>query len=339
MEGGQPRKWAWNKRIVSGQLRPRLLVITPVYNEAANLDRFVGEVERTLLAVPDADIRFLLIDDGSSDDSWAKIEQICLRNAAFSALRLSRNFGAHLALTAGMDHAGADVDAVATLAADLQDPPDTVLRFLAEWRKGASIVWGRRRTRRDHGWRRFVSMLFENLIRRYAMPRGSKFTTGSFFLADRRVVDCFREMREAARVTFALIAWTGFDQAVVDYDRVSRTAGKSGWTFGKMIHAFYDVVMSFSQMPARLLTMIGLATAALSGLALIYLIGIWLLSEVQPGWTGIMATMTLFFGILFLMLGIISEYLYRILLETKKRPLYFVSKSAGTPNEARQLEH
>lgn len=314
------------------------MVITPVYNEAANLDRFVVEVTQTILATQDAEFRFLLIDDGSSDGSWTKIEQICQQNPVFSALRLSRNFGAHLALTAGMDHVGADFDAVATLAADLQDPPETVLRFLGEWRNGASIVWGRRRTRRDHGWRRLVSMLFENLIRRYAMPRGSKFTTGSFFLADRRVVDCYREMREAARVTFALIAWTGFDQAVVDYDRVSRKAGKSGWTFGKMIHAFYDVVMSFSQMPARLLTIIGLATSALSGAALIYLVGIWLLSEVQPGWTGIMATMTLFFGILFLMLGVISEYLYRILLETKKRPLYFVAKSVGSPGEARPLE-
>jgi glycosyltransferase involved in cell wall biosynthesis len=323
---------------VIGQSKPSLLVITPVYNEVANLDRFVAEATRTLLSAQDANVRFLLIDDGSSDGSWAKIEQICRQNSAFSALRLSRNFGAHLALTAGMDHVGGDVDAVATLAADLQDPPETVLRFLEEWRKGASIVWGRRRTRRDRGWRRLVSTLFENLIRRYAMPRGSKFTTGSFFLADRRVVDCFKEMREAARVTFALIAWTGFDQAIVDYDRVSRKAGKSGWTFGRMIHAFYDVVMSFSQMPAHVLTVTGLATSALSVAALIYLIAIWLLSEVQPGWTGIMATMTLFFGILFLMLGIISEYLYRILLETKKRPLYFVAKSVGPQSEAHQLE-
>nr|WP_041756886.1 glycosyltransferase family 2 protein [Bradyrhizobium sp. ORS 278] len=315
------------------------MLITPVFNEAANLDRFVDQVSQTLLTATDVDIRLLLVDDGSSDDSWTKIEQICKKNAAFSALRLSRNFGAHLALTAGMDHVSADVDAVATLAADLQDPPEVVLRFFAEWRKGASIVWGRRRTRQDHGWRRLVSTLFENLIRRYAMPRGSKFTTGSFFLADRRVVDCFREMRESARVTFALIAWTGFDQAVVEYDRLSRTAGKSGWTFGRMIHAFYDVVMSFSQMPARLLTFIGLATSALSGAALIYLVGIWLLSEVQPGWTGIMATMTLFFGILFLMLGVISEYLYRILLETKNRPLYFVAQSVGSRSEARELEH
>ncbi|WP_316229335.1 glycosyltransferase family 2 protein [Bradyrhizobium sp. SZCCHNR1070] len=334
---GNASNWLWMND-VSGKSRPRLLVITPVYNEAANLDRYVAETTRTLGTSENTDIRFLLIDDGSADGSWAKIEQICRDNPAFSGLRLSRNFGAHLALTAGMDHVGPDVDVVATLAADLQDPPDTVLRFLTEWRKGASIVWGRRRTRRDHGWRRLVSMLFENLIRRYAMPRGSKFTTGSFFLADRRVVDCFKEMRESARVTFALIAWTGFDQAVVDYDRASRTAGKSGWTFGRMIHAFYDVVMSFSQMPARVLTTVGLATSALSGAALIYLVGIWLFSEVQPGWTGIMATMTLFFGVLFLMLGIISEYLYRILLETKKRPLYFVARSVGLQSEGSQLE-
>jgi glycosyltransferase involved in cell wall biosynthesis len=313
-------------------LTSRLLVITPVYNEVANLDRFTSEVARAFAQASDLEVRFLLIDDGSTDGSWTMIEQICEQNPAFSALRLSRNFGAHLALTAGMDHVGDGFDAVATLAADLQDPPEVILRFVDEWRNGASIVWGRRRTRRDHGWRRLVSMLFENLIRRYAMPRGSKFTTGSFFLADRQVIDCFREMRESARVTFALIAWTGFDQAVVDYDRLSRTAGKSGWTFARMIHAFYDVVMSFSQMPARLLTMIGLTTSALSGAALIYLVSIWLLSEVQPGWTGIMATMTLFFGILFLMLGIISEYLYRILLETKKRPLYFVAKRAGAQN-------
>jgi glycosyltransferase involved in cell wall biosynthesis len=307
----------------------RLLVVTPVYNEVDNLDRYVSEVTQTLLQRNDINVRFLLIDDGSSDGSWMQIERICQQNPAFSALRLSRNFGSHFALTAGLDNVGNEIDVVATLAADLQDPPEVLLRFVEAWRKGASIVWGRRQTRQDHGWRRFVSMLFENLIRRYAMPRGSKFTTGSFFLADRQVIECFRHMREASRVTFALIAWTGFDQAVVDYNRLARSAGKSGWTFGRMIHAFYDVVMSFSQMPARLLTTIGLTTSIVSVVSLIYLVMIWLTSDVQPGWTGIMATMTLFFGVLFLMLGIISEYLYRILLESKQRPLYFIARRAG----------
>jgi glycosyltransferase involved in cell wall biosynthesis len=311
----------------------RLLVVTPVYNEADNLDRYVSEVRRTLLQRSDIDVCFLLIDDGSSDGSWKQIQGICEQDPAFSALRLSRNFGSHFALTAGLDNVADDVDVVATLAADLQDPPEVILQFVEGWRNGASIVWGRRRTRQDHGWRRFLSMLFENAIRRYAMPRGSKFTTGSFFLADRQVIECFCQMRETSRVTFALIAWTGFDQAVFDYDRLARNAGKSGWTFGRMIHAFYDVVMSFSQMPARLLTTIGLTTSILSMTLLVYLLTIWFTSHVLPGWTGIMATMTLFFGVLFLMLGIISEYLYRILLESKQRPLYFIAQRAGFPRE------
>jgi glycosyltransferase involved in cell wall biosynthesis len=317
----------------------RLLVVTPVYNEADNLDRYVAEVTRTLLQPSDINVRFLLIDDGSSDGSWKLIERICEQNPAFSALRLSRNLGSHFALTAGLDNVADDIDVVATLAADLQDPPEVLLQFVEAWRDGASIVWGRRRTRQDHGWRRFLSMLFENAIRRYAMPRGSKFTTGSFFLADRQVIECFRQMRETSRVTFALIAWTGFDQAVVDYDRLARSAGKSGWTFGRMIQAFYDVVMSFSQMPARLLTTIGLTTSILSMAFLAYLVLIWLTSNVQPGWTGIMATMTLFFGVLFLMLGIISEYLYRILLESKQRPLYFIARRAGFPDSDPALRH
>jgi glycosyltransferase involved in cell wall biosynthesis len=307
----------------------RLVVVTPVYNEADNLDRYVNAVTRTLLPRSDIKARFLLIDDGSSDGSWTQIERICQQNPAFSGLRLSRNFGSHFALTAGFDNVGEDVDVVATLAADLQDPPEVLLQFVEAWRNGASIVWGRRRTRQDHGWRRAVSMLFENTIRRYAMPRGSKFTTGSFFLADRQAIGCFKQMRETSRVTFALMAWTGFDQAVVNYDRLARSAGQSGWTFGRMIHAFYDVVMSFSQMPARLLTTVGLATSILSMASLAYLVLIWLTSDVQPGWTGIMATMTLFFGVLFLMLGIMSEYLYRILLESKHRPLYFIARRAG----------
>lgn len=308
---------------------PRLLVLTPVFNEAENIDRYAEEIGRVLQQQPEIDVRILLIEDGSSDDSWLRIKKLCASNSAFSGLRLSRNFGAHLALTAGMDHVGPDVDIVATLAADLQDPPEVLLEFVAAWRRGAAIVWGRRRTRQDRGWRRLVSALFDKLIRRYAMPRDSRFTTGSFFLIDRRVVECFRQMREASRVTFALVAWTGFDQSIIDYDRQARKAGRSGWTFGRMIHAFYDVVMSFSPMPAHVLTALGLTTSAVSTVILLYLVVNWLLSEVQAGWTGIMATITLFFGVLFLMLGVISEYLYRILLESKRRPLYFVAEREG----------
>src|SRR5208337_2682516 len=228
-------------------VKPRVTVLTPVYNEEANLARYERQVTRVLLAHPDHEFEFLLIDDGSTDRSWALIQELCARNSRFQGLRLSRNFGAHVALCAGFAHA--EGEAVVTLACDLQDPPQVVLQFLTEWRAGAQIVWGHRRTRQDESWRVVASRLFRGLLQRHALPRGSRFTTGSFFLVDKKVAECYREFQEANRITFALIAWTGFTQAVVEYDRLARTAGQTGWTFGKMMKAMYDAFLGFSPLP------------------------------------------------------------------------------------------
>jgi dolichol-phosphate mannosyltransferase len=124
---------------------------------------------------------------------------------------------------------------------------------------------------------------------------------------------------------FALVAWTGFEQAVVYYDRRPRRYGKSRWSLARLFDTGYDVFVGFSPLPARLLTWTGVTIFAFSLILLIYLVGSYFLHDVQPGWTGLMTTMTLFFGILFVMLGVIVEYLYRIFLETKQRPLYFVA--------------
>src|SRR5262249_62022069 len=159
--------------------------------------------------------------------------------------RLSRNFGSHVALSAGLMHA--EGDAVALLACDLQDPPEVVFDFAARWREGARIVWGKRRTRADKAWRVAASKFFEWLTRRYAMPRGSQFTTGSFLLMDRKVLECFRQFQECNRITFALVAWTGFDQATVEYDRQPRRAGKSSWNWRGMLKAAYDTFLAFSK--------------------------------------------------------------------------------------------
>jgi glycosyltransferase involved in cell wall biosynthesis len=308
---------------------PTLVVITPVYNESAILPHYVEAVSQTLLNRRDLDARILLVDDGSDDNSWRLIQQVTAGSDRFSGVRLSRNFGAHTALTAGFDHVPADADAVATLACDLQDPPEVILDFIAQWRAGAEIVWGARRSRADSGWRQTASRLLEGILRRYAMPRNSLFQTGSFFLVDRVVVDCFRQFREHARSTFALVAWTGFDQAVVGYDRRPRIAGRSGWTFLQMVNSAYDVFMGFSLVPAKLFAILGFVMFFASVTAGVYLVTTWLFHDVLPGWTGLITTMTLCFGILFMMVGFIFEYLSRILVETKQRPLYFVSRRIG----------
>jgi glycosyltransferase involved in cell wall biosynthesis len=308
---------------------PLLVVVTPVFNEAMLLEIYAAEVKRVLLERSDIEARVILVDDGSSDDSWKVICRLVKADGRFSAVRLSRNFGAHVALAAGFDHVPNDADLIATLASDLQDPPETIMEFLQEWRKGANIVWGARRSRSEGPWRRAASRLLEIGLRRYAMPRHSRFQTGSFFLIERIVLDSVRQFREQARVTFALVAWTGFDQSIVGYDRRMRVGGRSGWTFGQMLNTAYDVFIGFSPVPAKVLTAFGFVMLITSIVAVFYLVFTWLVHDVQVGWTGLMATMTLCFGFLFLMIGISFEYLYRIFVETKNRPLYFVSQQVG----------
>ena len=313
-------------RYSSGMSR-RVTIITPVFNEQDSLPFYVEAVRRVLLSRSDIQFDVLFVDDGSTDASWQLIERTCAADPRFRGLRLSRNFGAHVALCAGFDAARAD--AVVILACDLQDPPEAVLEFTARWKDGADIVWGHRRERDDVLWRRGVSRLFAAAIRRYAMPRGSRFTTGSFLLADRKVVEAVQRMREHSRITFALVAWTGFHQEIVHYDRQRRRAGKSGWTFWRMVLAMYDAFVGFSVLPIRLTTAIGIAISLLSVPLAIFLLANWWTGNPLPGYTPVMLVLTVFFGMQFLLMGLIGEYLYRIYLEAMQRPLYIVAQRCG----------
>jgi glycosyltransferase involved in cell wall biosynthesis len=303
---------------------PVVLVLTPVYNESAGLDAYERAVRDTLLARTDCDVRVLFIEDGSTDDSWPRIHELAARDGRFRGIRLSRNYGSHIALSAGFANV-ADADAVATLACDLQDPPEVVSRFIDAWKRGADIVWGKRTTRDESPLRIWTSRMFERLIRTHAMPRRSRFTTGSFLLVDRKVADCFAQFQEHNRVTFALVAWTGFTEAVVDYERHRRRTGQSGWTYGRMVKTMYDTFIGFSQTPIRVMTVTGGVVSLLTIPMAAYIVYHRIAGHPILGWTSTMLPLTLFFGLQFLMMGIVGEYLYRIYAEVVRRPLYFVS--------------
>jgi glycosyltransferase involved in cell wall biosynthesis len=303
--------------------RPEIVILTPVYNEEQNLPFYAERVRKVLLDRSDVSFRVLLIDDGSVDGSWEKIEAICRGDDRYRGIRLSRNFGSHAAVTAGFYHT--DGDAYATLACDLQDPPEVILEYVDRWRAGARIVWGKRRTRADEFWRVHTSNFFHRLLKHHAMPKGSRFTTGSFFLVDRKVAECFRQFQEANRITFALVAWTGFNQAVVEYDRVRRERGVSGWNLSRMLKTMYAAVIGFSLLPVRLITALGVTAFGLAILTSIYLVASWFQHKPVAGWTSVMLLLSMFFGLQFLILGVIGEYLYRIYSETVRRPIYFVS--------------
>jgi glycosyltransferase involved in cell wall biosynthesis len=303
---------------------PVILILTPVFNEAAGLVAYEAAVRSTLLSRTDCQVRVLFIEDGSSDDSWNIICGIASRDHRFRGIRLSRNYGSHIALSAGFSHTG-DADAVATLACDLQDPPEIVSKFIDTWMAGAEIVWGKRAARDEPALRVWTSRMFERLIRRHAMPRGSKFTTGSFLLVDRKVAECFANFQEHNRVTFALVAWTGFSETVVEYERQRRRTGASGWTYGRMVKTMYDTFIGFSQTPIRVMTITGALVSLLTIPMAGYILYHRLSGHPILGWTSIMLPLTLFFGLQFLMMGVVGEYLYRIYAEVVRRPLYFVS--------------
>jgi len=234
---------------------PRVVILTPVYNEEDTLPRFAEAVNNLLLSRRDYDFHVQFIDDGSKDKSWTIIREICETNSRFQGIRLSRNFGSHIALSAGFSSVHGD--AIAILACDLQDPPEVILGFLEKWQSGVQIVWGHRRTRRDPYWKILLSKIFFKLMQWFAMPHESKFDTGSFLLVDRKVAECFCQFHEQNRITFALVAWTGFDQEIVEYDRKERIAGKSSWNFNRMIKTMYDAFIGFSFLPIRIMKLLG----------------------------------------------------------------------------------
>lgn len=314
--------------------KPMLVIVTPVRNESGGLTAYRDAVERVLFNNNEIDVEVILVDDGSGDDSWRQILALSKADDRFRGIRLSRNFGAHVAIAAGL-HA-ADGDAVAILAADLQDPAEVIPDFLAAWRRGADIVWGHRESRQEGLLRQRLARAYVWLLREFAMPDKSQFTTGSFLLMDRMVVDCYKQYRDHQPITFALVAWTGFDQAVITYHRRERTAGHSKWTPLRILRTVYDTLIGFSSIPTRLVTGIGVALFAFSCVFSVYLLINWFAGDPLAGWTTTTLIMLFFFGVQFLIFGVMGEYLKRIFQQSAGRPVYFVSERSPTSDEPRQ---
>lgn len=307
---------------------PVVTILTPVYNEAEALPRYVETVRKVILEAPGIRGRVLFIDDGSRDGSWDYIRKTAAEDGRFGGIRLSRNYGSHVAASAGL--AGCDGDAVATLACDLQDPPEVVLEFVQKWRAGADIVWGVRRSREDSLWRVVSSGVFGFFLRRFAAPKDGMMVTGSFLLMDRKVVECVRQYPETNRILFALVAWTGFDQVAVEYDRRRRIAGSTRWGVARMTKTMYDAFLGFSSLPIKVITAVAVAAFVLSFALAGYLVVNWMTGSPLLGWTSQMLTVLVLFGIQSAIMMIMGQYLHRIYMEVVRRPLFFVSERTGS---------
>jgi polyisoprenyl-phosphate glycosyltransferase len=319
--------------------RPLIAIVVPVFNERENLRPFheaVTAVMRTLAV--EFDWEFVFVDDGSRDGSFEVLRGIRPEDHRVQALRFPRNFGSHVAIAAGIDYCRGD--AAIVMAADLQDPPELIREFIDRWHSGYDVVWGARTGRDDGAVRARAMAMFYRLVRRFAIPTYPKGGTGSFCLISRPVIDAFRQCNERNRLTFGLIAWSGFHETSVPYHRPRRLVGSSSWTVRRMLKAALDTFISFSSLPIRTISFLGLAVSGLSFVFGVYVFinQVFFGTRVQ-GWTSVMLAVLMLGGVQLLMIGVLGEYLQRILEEARGRPLYIVERTLGleqtAPAEAR----
>jgi len=318
--------------------QPLIAIVVPVFNEQENLEAFYAAVSDVIDAMPDYDWQFMFVDDGSRDGSFEVLRSLRERDKRIEALRFPRNFGSHVAIAAGIDYCRGD--AAIVMAADRQDPPALIREFVARWREGYDVVWGARTGRDDSRLRAAGMSLFYRLVRRFAIPSYPPGGTGSFCLISGPVIDAFRQCQERNRLTFGLVAWSGFRATDVPYHRPRRLIGSSSWTLRRMLKAALDTFIAFSSLPIRTISFLGLFVSALSFLFGAYVVAnqIFFGTRVQ-GWTSVMLVVLVLGGVQLLMIGVLGEYLQRILDEARGRPLYVIERTLGVAPSATPTRH
>lgn len=299
---------------------PTLSVVVPVYNEALALDPFVFRL-RQVLAATGVSYEVVFVDDGSEDETWAVLQE--LDGADVRRLRLSRNFGKEAALTAGLDVSRGR--AVVVMDVDLQDPPELIPDFLRLWAGGAEVVYGARADRASDTFaKRTTSRAFYrafNLLSDTPIPPDA----GDFRLMDRAVVEVVRAMPERSRFMKGILSWPGFTVASVPYVRPPRVAGGSKWRYGKLWTFALDGLFNFSSKPLRVWAYLGILTIMAGSAFLLLVIVLAAAGQRQPsGYTSLLGAVVLLAGVQVLGIGIVGEYLSRVFIEVKGRPVYVV---------------
>jgi dolichol-phosphate mannosyltransferase len=306
----------------------KVVVVVPFFNEEESLPALHERLAAALAGEPEQ-FELLFVDDGSTDSSAGRVTELAHSDPRVKLLRLSRNFGHQLAITAGMDHA--DGDAVVIMDADLQDPPEAIPRLLERWREGREVVYAVRRNRRGETLsKRFLAAAFYKTFRRMArfdVPLDS----GDFRLVDRKVVEALVQVRELHRFVRGLTCWVGFSQCAVDYDREPRHAGRTKYPLWKSTRLAWDAITSFSSAPLRWMTAIGLlvSVAGLIQAARVVIDRLLYPGSMERGWATVVALILFLGGVQLVSLGLIGQYIGRIYEESKKRPLYFVKERIG----------
>ena len=301
-----------------------LSVVVPVFNEAAGLAAFHARLAAAMQGVGES-WEAIYVNDGSTDASLSVMQELRAANPHVCLLNLSRNFGKEIAITAGLDHTAGQ--AVVVIDADLQDPPELISELVAGWRGGCDMVYAQRRRREGETWlKRTTARGFYRLMKhtgQVALPQD----TGDFRLMSRRVVDAIGQMREQHRFMKGVFAWVGYPSMAVQYDRAPRHTGTTKWTYWRLWNLALEGITSFTVMPLKIATYLGLCVALLAFVYFVIIVVDTLLyGNPVAGYPSLLAVMLMLGAVQLVTLGIIGEYLGRVFNETKGRPLYLVER-------------
>ncbi len=302
----------------------KISIVTPCYFNGMNIPETYKVIQRDVFDVcKDIEFEWVLVDDGSKDDTLIqalKIEQI---DSRVKVVKLSRNFGEFRAIVAGMSVASGD--AVAVISADLQDPPDLIPEMIESWKEGNLVNLAVRKGREESKLKNFFADTYYKLVRKWVEPNYPK-RGFDFFLIDKSVVNQLVQMQEKNSSIYLQLIWLGYVPTEIEYTRREREKGKSMWTYSKRINLFIDTFVVFSNKPIRFISMSGFFISLIGVVFAIYFLIDKLNNDILPGWTSLMVVMLLLSGFQMLMLGMLGEYMWRNLDESRNRPLYVIEK-------------
>jgi len=306
----------------SGMTAPRLSVVVPCYNEQTGLHELHRRVAEVCEASTGDSYELVLVNDGSTDETWKMMEELCATNPHAVAVDLSRNYGHQLALSAGLQLCRGE--RILILDADLQDPPELLPRMMARMDEGIDVVFGQRIERAgETAFKKTTAHLFYRLLNSLVdveIPPD----TGDFRLMSRRAVDILNAMPENHRFIRGMVSWIGLRQEAQPYERAPRFAGHTNYTLSRMLKLAFDAITGFSVRPLRLASYAGVGCSIAAFLILIYLLVEHFTGHTIVGWTSIAALILVIGSIQMFIIGIIGEYLGRLYMEAKGRPLYIV---------------
>ncbi len=303
---------------------PKISFVIPLYNEEGNFDALISRLNPIMdqLNLP---CEVVLVDDGSTDSTPVFMSNLALSDARYQAIFLSRNHGHQLALSAGFKMANAS-EAILVLDGDLQDSPEMIFKMLEKMKEGFDVVYGVRKNRKEAWIKKVAYHTFYRLMQLFAkidLPLDS----GDFALVNRKVVNYLNQMPEQNRYLRGMRAWVGFKQIGIPYEREGRYAGKTKYSFRKLLELAYSGIFNFSDLPIKFITRLGILTILISLFYLIYvLVSKFFYNNVPTGFTATFMAIVMFSGVQLISLGIIGEYVLRIFQQSQQRPLFIIDK-------------